>query len=66
MNVGFRPREADMKQMRWLQLFNVAREGQRFQFIDPTKILTELTRAQLTRLISRATKWPLAPKNKYR
>lgn len=59
---GYRPREADMKKMRKPELVKVALKGQRFNFIDPTKNVSELTVAQLTRIISRATKWPLADK----
>lgn len=60
-SAGFRPFEKELKNMRKPELVKVAKKGQRFHFIDPTKNIDELTVAQLTRLITRATKWPLAP-----
>lgn len=62
-SAGFRPRESDMNKMLKPELIKVAKKGQRFQFIDAAKNVDDLTVAQLIRLISKATKWPLAPAN---
>lgn len=60
-SAGFRPHEKELKNMRKPELLKLAHKAQRHEFVDAAKNVDELTVAQLVRLISRATKWPLAP-----